>query len=155
LVPGDWFVKLGGGVGKESVAIEHSGRQTVLIEVQSPISILKSKAASTDDHWSNGMLIQRGHPGLQGGPGTKRRPNTEIVYDPKMGQMTIRPQKDKFGNARRDNQGNLATSLAVGTRGGGTQYYLPQGSRYTTDHLALKVTARTIKYTGQDQPNVD
>ena len=83
------------------------------------------------------------------------RADTEIVYDPKMGQMTIRPQKDKFGNTRRDHHGNLATSLAVGTRGGGTQYYLPKASRYTTDHLALKVTARTIKYTGQDQPNVD
>jgi hypothetical protein len=47
------------------------------------------------------------------------RANTEIVYDPKMGQRTIRPQEDKFGNTRRDNHGNLATSLAVGTRGGG------------------------------------
>ena len=100
LVPGEWFVKSGGGVGKESVGLAHGVRQPVHFEVQEPISILKSKAASVDDFWTDRIQRELGHPGLKSGPGTKRKPQTELEYDTQAKQLKVRPAKDKHGKTR-------------------------------------------------------
>jgi len=125
LKPGQWFVKSGGGVGKESIGLAAGNRVRVEFEVTRPTSILKSKAASVNDTWTDSLQRSTGHPGLPSGAGTGRKPKTFIDVDPITGQVRIRPATDPNGRVLRDDQGRLQSTMSVGTSGGGTQYFVP------------------------------
>lgn len=152
LVPGEWFVKSGGGVGKESVGIAEGARQTVSFAVQKKISVLRSKAVSVDDFWTDGIQRKLGHSGIKGGAGTKRKPWTKMEYDTQTDQLKIRPATDKKGYKLRAPDGKLKWSLGVGTHGGGTQYYIPQsaGSSFTR---ALKAVRCAAQYGAKSSKN--
>lgn len=146
LRPGEWFVKSGGGVGSESVGLARGNRVKVEFEVVEPVSILRSKAASVNDTWTDAMQRRAGHPGLTPGNGTGRKAQTMIDVDPIAAQVRIRPATDKVGAVLRDEGQKLLTTMSVGTSGGGVQYFLP-GSAQRGGGVVLKavVTATSLQ----------
>jgi hypothetical protein len=99
LRPGEWFVKSGGGVGSESVGLARGNRVRVEFEVAEPVSILRSKAASVKDTWTDAMQRWVGHSGWVPGKGTGRKLQTMIDVDPVVGQVRIRPVTDVTGTS--------------------------------------------------------
>ncbi len=138
LRPGQFFVKSGGGVGSESVGLARGNRVRVEFEVARPMSILKSKAASVNDTWTDGMQRWAGHPGLPQGTGTGRKVKTVIDVDPVTARVRIRPATNEAGAVLRDENQKLLTTMSVGTSGGGTQYFLPKSAQQGGG-VALKV----------------
>ena len=135
VVPGEWFVKAGGGVGKESVGVAHGARQTVHFEVNETITVLKSKAASVDDFWTDAMQRRMGHSPLPSGPGTRRVPKTVLDYDAVTGQVKIRSATTP-----------PELNLGVGARGGGTQYYFPKSAQSADGRMLTRISTRVLKH---------
>jgi hypothetical protein len=113
---GSWFVRSGGGTGKESSGI--SGvRKVMHFEVTQPVDVLQSRAADTVDFWSKGLV------------GQVRKADTNVMLDPVTGRIiTDVVSGNAKVHARRLPRASEKPNADF-ARGGGQQLFLPPMTR--------------------------
>ena len=99
------------------------------------------------------MQRKAGHGGLTANSATRQKPaKTRLEYDQRAHQFKIRRADAETGR-------EIKTQLAVDTRGGGTQYFIPKSVQSRRGRQLLKASTRVLKYgirtSGKEQMTIE